>query len=131
MIKSMIAILGTILLLFGCSANNKSNDTSKEDPKKEVSTQDSNKDSTNDVKQNKDLTKKISDEKGVVGGQVYEQDGTAVGTLVLDKKVTDKEAKELAEHYADEIKKEYKNLPVNVQAVRDGKNVASVQLENK
>jgi hypothetical protein len=129
MIKSMIALFCAMILLFGCSAKDKSNEKSKEDPKKEVTAQDSKKNSTNDVKQNKELTKKITNEKGVIGGQVYEQNGTANGTLVLEKKISDKEAKALAERYADEIKKEYKDLPVNVQAVRDGKNVASVQLE--
>lgn len=75
------------------------------------------------------MTKKIQDEKGVIDGQAYEQDGTAIGTLLLDKEVSDKDAKELAERYADEIKKEYKDLPVNVQAVRDGENVANITLD--
>lgn len=125
----MIAVFCAMILLFGCSANNEADVESKENQKKEVTTQDSKNDNTNDLKQNEELTKKITDEKGVIGGQVYEQEGIAMGTLVLDKDVTDKEAKVLANRYADEIKKEYKDLSVNVQAVRDGKNVASVQLD--
>lgn len=72
---------------------------------------------------------KIQNEKAVSDGQVYERDGTAVGTLLLDKEVSDEDAKKLAERFADEIKKEYKALPVNEKAVRDGENVASVTLD--
>ena len=53
----------------------------------------------------------------------------AIGTLILDKKVSNKDAKKLAEKYAEELKDEYKDLKVNVQAVRDGKNVANITKE--
>jgi hypothetical protein len=49
---------------------------------------------------------------------------------MLEKEVNDVDAKELAERYADEIKIEYKELPVNVQAIRDGENVANIQVDN-
>jgi cytochrome c553 len=53
----------------------------------------------------------------------------AIGAIVLDKKLSDADAKKLAEKYAKERKEEYKDRKVNVQAVRDGKKVANIMLE--
>lgn len=85
--------------------------------------------SNQEIVQNEELTKSILEEEGVIAGQAYEQDGLAVGTLSLEANVSDKDAKKLAEKYADELKKEYEDLSVNVQAVRDGKNVANISLD--
>lgn len=129
--KILIAgFLGSALLITGCSSDkDETADKPKEEAPVEQSTDQEKQPASTDVKQNEELTKQIQDEKGVIDGQAYEQDGTAVGTLLLDKEVSDEDAKELAERYADEIKKEYKDLPVNVQAVRDGENVANVTLD--
>lgn len=48
---------------------------------------------------------------------------------MLDKKASDTEAKKLAEKYAKELKEEYKDMKVNVQAVRGGKNVANITVD--
>jgi PBP1b-binding outer membrane lipoprotein LpoB len=123
-LKIWISLFLVLLLAAGCSANeeNKANE-----PKKEETTV--KEEQTNEPKQNKELTKKVKEEEGVLNGQVYTQNGMAVGTLVLDKKVSDADAKKLAEKYAKEIKEEYKNMKVNVQAVRGGKNVANITLD--
>lgn len=126
-IKVLLITFFAIFLLFGCSDIGEK-DTSKE-TQKNVKINEKNNQEKKEIKQNKDLTKKITDEKGVIAGQVYEQNGKAVGTLVLDSEVSDKEAKDLAKRYATQIKNEYKNLPVNVQAVKDGKNVADVTID--
>lgn len=110
------AIFLILLLLVGCSNSGES----KNEEVKQVS---------QNGKQNEELTKQVKDEKGVLDGQVYEQDGKAIGTLVLDKTVSDKDAKKLAEKYAEELKVEYKGMKVNVQAVRDGKNVANITID--
>lgn len=119
--KLLTGALAASFLIAGCSAD--------EEPSEETPVEETEQEAAPGVEQNEDLTKAVKDEEGVIDGQVYEQDGTAVGTLLLDKKVKDADAKKLAEKYADEIKKKYPDLPVNVQAVRDGKNVANVQLE--
>lgn len=125
--KLMAGALASVLLIAGCSADKEEADTPKDEtPVEQTTDQDK---ATTEIKQNEDLTKKIQDEKGVIDGQAYEQDGTAIGTLLLEKDVSDDDAKKLAERYADEIKKEYKDLPVNVQAVRDGENVANITLD--
>jgi hypothetical protein len=125
-LKIWVSLFLVLLLAVGCSANeeNKANE-----PKKEETTAKEEQTQTSKIVQNKELTKKVKEEKGVLNGQVYMQNGMAVGTLVLDKKVSDADAKKLAEKYAKELKEEYKDMKVNVQAVRGGKNVANITLE--
>ncbi|UPT60685.1 hypothetical protein GK107_15660 [Geobacillus thermoleovorans] len=123
-LKIWISLFLVLLLAVGCSTNE---EKKANEPKKEETTV--KEEQTNQIKQNKELTKKVKEEKGVLNGQVYTQNGMAVGTLVLDKKVSDADAKKLAEKYAKELKEEYKDMKVNVQAVRGGKNVANITLE--
>lgn len=117
--KVLVGIFSAFLLIAGCSNNE---ELKKGDIKQEQKQE-------SKAIQNEELTKQVKDEKGVLDGQVYEQGDMAIGTLVLDKKVSDKDAKKLAEKYAEELKDEYKDLKVNVQAVRDGKNVANITKE--
>lgn len=84
------------------------------------------KNTTNQIKQNVEITNDINKEKGAIGGQAYIQGDTAIGTLVLKKDVTDTEAKNISEKYFKQLKKEYKDKEINVQAVRDGKNNVSL-----
>ena len=92
--KLMAGALASVLLITGCSANKEEADTPKEEtPVEQTSDQDKE---TSEIKQNEDLTKQVQDEKGVLGGQVYEQNGTAIGTLLLDKEVSDKRCKEIS-----------------------------------
>jgi PBP1b-binding outer membrane lipoprotein LpoB len=123
-LKIWVSLFLVLLLAVGCSANE---EKKANEPKKEVTT--AKEEQTSELVQNKELTKKVKEEEGVLDGQVYTQDGMAVGTLVLDKKVSDADAKKLAEKYSKELKEEYKDMKVNVQAVRDGKNVANITLE--
>jgi hypothetical protein len=125
-LKIWFSLFLVLLLAVGCSANeeNKANE-----PKKEETTTKEEQTQTSKIVQNKELTKKVKEEEGVLNGQVYTQNGMAIGTLVLDKKVSDADAKKLAEKYAKELKEEYKDMKVNVQAVRGGKNVANITLE--
>jgi hypothetical protein len=123
-LKVWISLFLVLLLAVGCSANveKKANE-----PKKEETV--AKEEQASELVQNKELTKKVKEEEGVLDGQVYTQNGMAVGTLVLDKKVSDADAKKLAEKYAKELKEEYKDMKVNVQAVRAGKNVANITLD--
>ncbi|NNU92439.1 hypothetical protein ETC01_03725 [Geobacillus sp. NFOSA3] len=123
-LKIWTSLFLVLLLAVGCSANE---EKKANEPKKEETT--AKKEQANEPKQNKELTKKVKEEEGVLDGQVYTQNDVAVGTLVLDKKVSDADAKKLAEKYAKELKEEYKDMKVNVQAVRGGKNVANITLE--
>jgi PBP1b-binding outer membrane lipoprotein LpoB len=125
-LKIWTSLFLVLLLAVGCSANE---EKKVNELKKEETTATVKKEQTNVLQQNKELTKKVKEEQGVLDGQMYTQNGMAVGTLVLDKKVSDSDAKKLAEKYAKELKEEYKDMKVNVQAVRDGKNVANITLD--
>jgi len=125
--KIMIGMLGAFLLVTGCSADKEKTDAKVD--KAPIEQEADKENATPTEKENEALTKKIQDEEGVAGGRVYEQNGTAIGILMIEKEVNDVDTKKLAERYADEIKKEYKDLPVNVQAIRDGENVANIQLD--
>ena len=103
-----------LLVVASCSGN--------EEPKKEETKQEQG---SQDIKQNKELTKQVKEEEGVFLTVKY----ILKMAWQLEKKVSDKDAKKLAEKYAEELKDEYKDLKVNVQAVRDGKNVANITKE--
>lgn len=120
MYKLISSLLAVSLLVVGASGCSNDGGKTKKDNQNATQQQELK------IKQNKELTKKVKDEEGVLDGQVYEQDNMAYGTLVLDKKVSNKDAKQLAEKYASELKDEYKGKKVNVQAVRNGKNVANI-----
>lgn len=78
------------------------------------------------VVQDAKLTQNLKKEKGVSNGQVYVQNKTAVAAIVLKKDVSKKDAETLANKYADDLKKYYKDLKVNVQAVQNNKNIVNI-----
>lgn len=110
-----------LTLLLGCSTSDNHLNDFEEDESKVTDEKTTEK--------NELLTEKVENEEGVLAGQVYTQENIAIGTLLLDKSVSDEDAKKLAEKYAKEIKEEYQDMKVNVQAVRDGENVANITLE--
>jgi hypothetical protein len=80
-------------------------------------------------KQDKELTKDLTSEKIVQGGQVYFQGDYVIAVIIVKKGTKEKTVKDLAQKYANSMKKKYKDKSVNVQAVLDGKNVANITLE--
>ncbi|AYD41139.1 hypothetical protein D4Z93_11655 [Clostridium fermenticellae] len=98
--------------LAGCSFGKSSQVQPNKDPKKVV--------------QDAKLTQSLKKEKGVSNGQVYVQNKTAVAAIVLKKDVSKKDAEALANKYADDLKKYYKDLKINVQAVQNNKNVVNI-----
>ncbi|TFE04222.1 hypothetical protein E2626_01610 [Jeotgalibacillus salarius] len=122
--KSLLIGSFTLALLVGCSDEEAPADTEETVEEEAVEKEETEPETSN---QNEDLPAAITEEEGVIGGQVYEQEGTAVGTLVLEEGVSDEDAQALAEKYAEQIRGEYPDLNVNVQAVRGGENVASIE----
>lgn len=120
-IKNIIAKISSLLLLviptISLAACGIKHETVKpdEDPKKMVI--------------DKNYTGDLKKESGVQDGQVYIQNGIAIGTIMLKDNISDANAKALAEKYANELGKTYKNMKVSVQEVRAGKNVANIILE--
>ncbi|KAB3529681.1 hypothetical protein [Alkaliphilus serpentinus] len=76
-----------------------------------------------------EITSEIQQEEGVIGGKVYESDEYMVGTMVIEKGVSQERINQLAAKYADQLKEKYPDKKINVQAVQDGKNVAEITKE--
>lgn len=120
-IKNMIKRISTALLMIiltaslgACGAKHEAVKPDK-DPKKVVV--------------DKNYTEDLKKENGVQNAQVYVQNNMAIGTMILKDSVSDADAKALANKYAKELKKTYKDMKSNVQAVKKGKNVANITLD--
>lgn len=71
-------------------------------------------------------TKQLSKEKDLVTGQVYVRNNMVTATMAFKNNVSQKDAKELINKYEDELKKEYKGMKINIQAVQNNKNIANI-----
>ncbi|WP_061321427.1 hypothetical protein [Clostridium botulinum] len=114
---SALMIVLTIVLSFVACGNNPKHEAAKpdKDPKKIV--------------QDKNYTKDLTKDKKVKDGQVYIQNNTVVCIMIIKDDVKEADAKELLNKYAKELKKSYKDMPVNAQAVLKGKNIGNVVLK--
>ena len=77
----------------------------------------------------KNYTADLTKEKGIQNGQVYIQNGTTFATMFFKKDVSDKNVKTIDFKYAQELKITYKDMKVNVQGFRGGKNVDIIKIE--
>jgi ABC-type phosphate transport system substrate-binding protein len=111
---TLLLMLTMLLSLVACSTKHEAVVPDK-DPTKTV--------------EDKSYTEDIEKEKGVQAGKVYIQDGTAIGTMIIKDSFSDADAKKLAEKYAAQLKETYKDMKINVQAVKGGKNIANITLE--
>ncbi len=73
------------------------------------------------------LTEKLLKEEGVSTGRIYIQDNKVYCAISFKEQSDTGNAKKLAQRYADELKKTYKDKKINVQAVQKGKNIADIQ----
>ncbi|MHB7980427.1 hypothetical protein CF067_14420 [Clostridium sporogenes] len=113
---ALMIVLTVLLSLVACG-NSSKHETVKpdKDPKKIV--------------QDKNYTKDLTKDKKVKDGQVYIQNNTVVCVMIIKDDVKEADAKELLNKYAKELKKSYKDMPVNAQAVLKGKNIGNVVLK--
>ncbi|APH13368.1 hypothetical protein ACXATD_003962 [Clostridium sporogenes] len=113
---ALMIVLTVVLSLVACG-NSSKHETVKpdKDPKKIV--------------QDKNYTKDLTKDKKVKDGQVYIQNNTVVCVMIIKDDVKEADAKELLNKYAKELKKSYKDMPVNAQAVLKGKNIGNVVLK--
>lgn len=114
-ILSLIAVI-IISSLVGCGGKKYEAVKPSKDPKKTV--------------QDKNYTKDLKSEKEVLDGQIYVQNKMVMGAIMVKENVSDKDAKALAQKYVDELKKTYKGMKINVQAVKKNKNVANITINN-
>ncbi|MEY8000452.1 hypothetical protein AB8U03_09645 [Clostridium sp. Mt-5] len=128
-IKSLgiTAIIMMLVISFtACSFGNKSaqgNNNSKK------TTQTSGQTKGPKITEDATKTAQLKKEKPILNGKVYVQSNRAIATMVIKDGVSDKEAKDLAQKYAKDLKKKYKNMQVNVMAVRDNKNIANITVK--
>ncbi len=81
------------------------------------------------IKTDADKTAQLKKEKAISDGQVYVQNNRAIATMLIKSGVSDKEAKDLAQKYGQDLKKKYKNMEVRVMAVRDNKNIVNLTIK--
>ena len=72
---------------------------------------------------------RVLEDPRILEGRVHIENGRAVGTILLDKQVTEKEAHQLAQRYAIEIRDVYTTFPANVHVVQGGRNMFTVELK--
>ncbi|NMM65060.1 hypothetical protein HBE96_20975 [Clostridium sp. P21] len=75
-------------------------------------------------------TNQIKKEKDLIDGQVYVRNNIVTATMVFKDDISEKEAKELVNKYVEALKKEYKGIKINVQAVQKNKNIANIIVKN-
>lgn len=79
--------------------------------------------------QDKNYTQDLKKEKEIKDGQIYLQNNVVMCVMVVKDNVKKADAKVLLNKYAKELKKAYKNMPVDAQAVQKGKNIGIVTIK--
>ncbi|PRR85677.1 hypothetical protein [Clostridium luticellarii] len=128
-IKSLgiaVVIMMLIVSFSACSFWNKSGQQNGDSKK---TTQASENEKKLKITEDTDKTAKLKKEKSILNGKVYVQNNRAIATMVIKEGTSDKEAKDLAQKYANDLKKKYKNMQVNVMAVRNNKNIANITVK--
>lgn len=77
----------------------------------------------------KSFTDDLLKEKGVAGGQIYLQNGSVIGVILAAKDADEKDIEKIADKYSKEMKSTYKDMKVNFQALKDGKNIVNINLD--
>ncbi|MCC9296328.1 hypothetical protein LN736_15845 [Clostridium sp. WLY-B-L2] len=119
-------IMMLIVSFTACSFGNKSGQQN-DNTKKTAQTSENTKGPK--ITEDADKTAQLKKEKPILNGKVYVQSNRAIATMVIKSGVSDKEAKDLAQKYANDLKKKYKNMQVSVMAVRDNKNLANITVK--
>ncbi len=71
-------------------------------------------------------TKQLSKEKDLDTGQVYVKNNMVTATMAFKDNVSQEDAKKLISKYEDALKKEYKDMKINIQAVQNNKSIANI-----
>lgn len=127
MILTGLLVAGTLVACSGNDTEKKSDSGTKVEESEETEDEEKAEDSENaEPVQDEKKTEDLLTEEGITAGQVYTQGDTVVTTMIADSEANEEKVKELAEKYAEELKKEYPDMKVNVQAVKDGENIANI-----
>ena len=122
-----LVAISVFVLFVGCAkpANQPPTATNVVSPSPSMSPNPSPTDA-NARKQDPALTKDLTSEKIVLGGEVFLQGDRAFAAILLKKGTDKKAATDLAQKYASTLKSKYPGKKVNVQAVLDGKSIVNI-----
>ncbi|MCX7747304.1 MAG: hypothetical protein N2645_10505 [Clostridia bacterium] len=81
------------------------------------------------INQDKELTKELKKEEIVADGQVYLQEDTVTLAMIIKEGIEKEKVQPIAQKYAEILRNKYKDKKINVQAARNGENLASVYIE--
>ncbi|MBU3190280.1 hypothetical protein K9O30_01885 [Clostridium bowmanii] len=109
---SLVVLIGLAIIASGVFLMGRNSDSSVKLPK----------DPTIIVK-HKDMNKELKNEKKVASGEVYLKSDVVVANITLKENTTKDEAKVLATKYANELKSQYKEIPVIVDVKQGGKDI--------
>ncbi|AWI03147.1 hypothetical protein [Clostridium drakei] len=73
-------------------------------------------------------TNQIKKEKDLITGEVYIRDNRVTATMVFKDDISKEESKKLIDKYVEALKKEYKGMKINVQAVQKDKSIANINV---
>ncbi|MCP1143679.1 hypothetical protein [Lysinibacillus endophyticus] len=113
-----------VLLVTGCS--NDENQTKEEENNEQDIVQNETNKEKKSLEENKKITKNLQQEKGVISGQVIEENDKVSALIEIEEKVNEKEANTLAEKYVRELKKVFKNQDIIVKVEKEGKVIAKI-----
>lgn len=131
----LIFIFILISLMYGCSANQNSltgnqttsvQTTGAQTTKEQTSSAAQIPEDTTIKTLEEQLTEKLLKEEGVNSGQIYIQNNIVYCAINFKEDANTKNAKKLAQRYADELKETYKDKQVNVQAIQKGESIANI-----
>jgi hypothetical protein len=110
------------------SSSSSPSSSSSSSPSSSPSPSPSKSPSAADSKQDPDLTKKLTSETIVQGGQVYTAGNDAVAVIIVRPGTEEKLTKALATKYANTMKLKYSNKKINSHAFINGKEIAHITL---
>lgn len=77
------------------------------------------------------MTKQLKEENGVADGKVYLKSDIVKADIKIKDNIDQNTAKKLADKYANDLKKEYKDMPVSVKVDKSNKEVIKEQIPAK
>lgn len=132
----LLTLILSIILFTACAQNNKGNKNANNKNNNGTPGIDRNDNYQKGVEtpvpknpnQDVELTEILLEDENVLNGQIYLKDEWAIGAIILKDEVSEEEAQEIAQRYAELIKDKYNDKRVNVQVILNGENVSNIEL---
>ncbi|MFT5871810.1 MAG: hypothetical protein ACI8WT_000734 [Clostridium sp.] len=109
---SLVVIIGLAVIASGVFLMTRNNNLSVKPPKE-----------PNIIVKHEDMNNELKNEKQVASGEVYLKSDVVVANITLKEDITKDQAKVLADKYAQELKSQYKDMPVIVDVKQGDKDI--------